>query len=37
MWKELQDYPDTESLDCLDALEMCWRTIINKEPFIGFV
>lgn len=27
LWEELSDYPDTESKDVLDALEMVWRTI----------
>lgn len=27
LWDEMQDYPDSENKDTLDALEMCWRTI----------
>jgi len=27
LWKELQDYPESENLDVLDALEMAYRTI----------
>lgn len=34
LWREMQEYPEVESLDCLDALEMAWRSI-NKR-FIGF-
>lgn len=25
LWREMQDYPESENLDVLDALEMCWR------------
>lgn len=27
LWKEMQDYPESENLDVLDALEMAYRTI----------
>lgn len=27
LWKELQDYPESENLDVIDALEMAYRTI----------
>lgn len=36
LWNEMQDYPDSENLDCLDALEMCWR-VAGGEGFLGFV
>lgn len=36
LWNEMQDYPDAENVDCLDALEMCWRTV-SGGGFIGFV
>lgn len=31
LWGQMQDYPDTESLDGIDALEMAWRTINKGE------
>ena len=31
LWGKMQDYPDTESLDGIDALEMAWRTINKGE------
>ncbi len=34
LWKEMQDYPESENLDGLDALEMVWR-LINK-PRVRF-
>lgn len=36
LWNEMQDYPDTENVDCLDALEMAWRTV-SGGGYIGFV
>lgn len=27
LWQEMQDYPNSENLDVLDALEMAWRTM----------
>ncbi len=36
LWNEMQDYPDAENVDCLDALEMAWRTV-SGGGFIGFV
>ena len=32
LWKEMQDYPESENLDVLDALEMAYRTI-NSSGF----
>jgi len=36
LWDELQDYPSAENVDCLDALEMAWRTV-SGGSFMGFV
>lgn len=32
LWKEMQDYPESENLDVMDALEMAYRTI-NSGSF----
>lgn len=34
LWDEMQNYPDIENLDCLDALEMAWRLVSGRvSPF----
>lgn len=37
LWKEMQDYPESEYVDVLDALEMAWRTIKGSSfDFVVF-
>lgn len=37
LWTEMQDYPECDNFDVLDALEMAWRTIgIGKFEFAVF-
>lgn len=31
LWEHMQDYPNSEYLDILDSLEMCWRLIHGKS------
>jgi hypothetical protein len=33
----MQDYPETEFLDGLDALEMAWRTMQEGDVEFSFV
>jgi predicted phage terminase large subunit-like protein len=37
LWKDMQDYPETEFLDGLDALEMAWRTMQEGDVEFSFV
>lgn len=37
LWKDMSDYPETEFLDGLDALEMVWRTINEGDTEFSFV
>ena len=37
LWKDMQDYPETEFLDGLDALEMAWRTINEGNVDYSFI
>jgi predicted phage terminase large subunit-like protein len=37
LWKDMQDYPETEFLDGLDALEMAWRTVNEGDTSFAFV
>jgi predicted phage terminase large subunit-like protein len=37
LWTELQDYPDAENLDVLDALEMAWRIATGGKFEFSFV
>lgn len=37
LWEDMQDYPETEFLDGLDALEMAWRTIQEAKTEFSFV
>lgn len=36
LWRDMQDYPQTEFLDGLDALEMAYRISDKKKPKIMF-
>ncbi len=36
LWKDLQDYPETEFLDGLDSLEMAWRAIGEADTEFFF-
>lgn len=35
LWDDMADYPKTEFLDGLDALEMAYRISVKKKPSIG--
>lgn len=37
LWEDMSDYPETEYLDGLDALEMCWRTMQEGDTDFSFV
>jgi len=37
LWKDMQDYPETEFLDGVDALEMAWRTINEGNVDFSFI
>jgi len=35
MWRELEGYPDSDKLDVIDSLEMCWRQMgLGKVDFM---
>jgi len=36
LWDDMQDYPDTEFLDGLDALEMAWRAMTGGDVSYSF-
>ena len=36
LWDEMQDYPEADKLDVLDALEMCWRLIKGNKVEFAF-
>lgn len=36
LWSDMGEYPKTDFLDGLDALEMCHRISTKKKPSIGF-
>jgi len=33
----MQDYPDSENLDVIDALEMCWRLVYQPNVEFDFI
>jgi len=37
LWEHMQDYPESEHLDILDSLEMCWRMISASSFDYAFV
>ena len=37
LWQEMQDYPDSENLDVIDALEMCWRLVYQPNVEFDFI
>ena len=37
LWQEMQDYPDIDNLDVIDALEMNWRMIYEPKMEMDFI
>lgn len=37
LWQELQDYPEAENIDVIDALEMNWRMIYQPKVEFDFI